>query len=71
MFNAPTTTAATLLVQAAKTSFVISITPSASNLDSFTQQQINALSNSNAIKYTITNTNAKVLTPPTGSYCIS
>jgi hypothetical protein len=63
MFNAPTiaTTAG-----AAKTSFVISITPSASNLVSFTQQQINGLTQSNTIKYTITDTNAKVLTAPTG-----
>jgi hypothetical protein len=63
MFNAPTiaTTAA-----AAKTSFVLSITPSAANLDSFTQQQINGLTHSNAIKYTITDTNAKVLTAPNG-----
>ena len=65
MFNAPTTTAATAAA-AAKTNFVISITPGAANLDSFTQQQVNALTNSKAVKYTITDTNAKVLTPPTG-----
>jgi hypothetical protein len=41
MFNAATVTAAT--PDTAKTSFVISITPSASNLDSFTQQQLNTL----------------------------
>jgi hypothetical protein len=64
MFSAPTTI--TTSTPATKTSFVISITPSASNLDSFTQQQINALTQSKAIKYTITNTNAKVLTAPTG-----
>jgi hypothetical protein len=68
MFSAPTAiaTATTPGAAATKTSFVISVTPSASNLDSFTQQQINALTNSKAIKYTITDTNAKVLTPPTG-----
>jgi PsbP-like protein len=62
MFNAPTAATTT----AAKTNFVISITPSASNLDSFTQQQINGLTQSNAVKYTITDTDAKVLTPPNG-----
>jgi hypothetical protein len=45
---------------------MISITPGATNLDSFMQQQINTLTNSQAIKYTITDTNAKVLTPPLG-----
>jgi PsbP-like protein len=64
MFNAPTI--ATTTLNTAKTSFVISITPSASNLDSFTQQQIDGLTQSNAVKYTITDTNAKVLTPPNG-----
>jgi PsbP-like protein len=64
MFNAPTTIATT--AGAAKTSFVISITPSAANLDSFTQQQINGLTQSNTVKYTITDSNAKLLTPPNG-----
>jgi hypothetical protein len=63
MFNAPITAATTT---AAKTSFVISITPSASNLDSFTEQQINGLTQSNTVKYTITDSNAKLLTPPNG-----
>ena len=45
---------------------MINITPSAANLDSYTQQQVNALRQSPAVKYTITNTNAKELTPPTG-----
>ena len=64
MFNAPiVATAAT--PDTAKTSFVISITPAAANLDSFTLQQINALTQSKAAKYTITSTDAKVLTPPT------
>jgi PsbP-like protein len=64
MFNAPiaTTTAATA---GAKTNFVISITPGATNLDSFTLQQINGLIQSKAVKYAITDTNAKILTPPT------
>jgi hypothetical protein len=69
IFNAPTTTTSTPNTDssAAKTSFVINITPStAANLDSYTQQQINALRQSPAVKYTITNTNAKELTPPTG-----
>lgn len=60
MFNAPITTAATT---GAKTNFVISTTPGAADLDSFTQQQISSLSQSNAVKYTLTDTNAKVLTP--------
>lgn len=34
--------------------------------DSYTQQQISALTNSSVIKYSITDTNAKVLTPPAG-----
>ncbi|MGB7954601.1 MAG: hypothetical protein WCF23_11530, partial [Candidatus Nitrosopolaris sp.] len=70
IFNAPTTiTTATGNAgpaAAAKNSFVISITPSASNLDNFTQQRINALTHSNGVKYNITNATAKVLTPPTG-----
>ena len=68
MFSAPTLATATTTPAstAAKTSFVISITPSASSLDSFTQQQLNTLTQSKAIKYTITDTNAKVLTPPNG-----
>jgi hypothetical protein len=67
MFNAPITAATTTTTTAgAKTNFVISTTPGAADLDSFTQQQINALTQSKAIKYTITDTNAKVLTPPTG-----
>jgi hypothetical protein len=66
MFNAPTIVTTTPNIGAAKTGFVINITPSASNLDNYTQQQINGLTHSNAVKYTITNTNAKELTPPTG-----
>lgn len=66
MFNAPTIVTTTPNTGAAKTGFVINITPSASNLDNYTQQQINGLTHSNAVKYTITNTNAKELTPPTG-----
>jgi hypothetical protein len=70
IFNTPTTiTTATGNAgpaAAAKNSFVISVTPSASNLDNFTHQRINALTQSNGVKYNITNTNAKVLTPPTG-----
>jgi hypothetical protein len=67
MFSAPTTVATgTTPNTAAKTSFVISITPSAASLDSFAQQQLNTLTQSKAIKYTITSTDAKVLTPPTG-----
>jgi hypothetical protein len=66
MFNAPFTTTATPDTGAAKTSFMISITPSAANLDSFTSQQIFGLTHSNTIKYTITNPDAKVLTAPTG-----
>jgi hypothetical protein len=67
MFNAPITTAATSTTAAgAKTNFVISTTPGAADLDSFVQQQINALTQSNTVKYTITDSNAKVLTPPTG-----
>ena len=70
IFNTPTTittaTGNTGLAAAAKNSFVISITPSASNLDNFTQQRLNALTHSNGVKYSITNTTAKVLTPPTG-----
>jgi hypothetical protein len=50
----------------AKTNFVISITPGATNLDSFTLQQINGLIQSKAVKYAITDTNAKILTLPTG-----
>jgi hypothetical protein len=45
---------------------VINVTPSTSNLNDYAQQQINALRQSPAVKYTITSTNAKVLTPPTG-----
>jgi len=70
IFNTPTTITTTIgnagPAAAAKNSFVISITPSVSNLDNFTQQRIIALTHSNGVKYTITNTNAKVLTPPTG-----
>jgi hypothetical protein len=68
IFNAPTTTTSTPNTDssAAKTSFVINITPSTANLDSYTQQQMDGLTRSNAVKYTITNTNAKELTPPTG-----
>ena len=63
MFNAPVADAATA---GTKTNFVISITPRATNVDSFTLQQINGLIQSKAVKYTITDTNAKILTPPTG-----
>jgi len=66
MFSVPSIAAAGT-TPTTKTSFVVSITPSASSLDSFTQQQINQLTNSKAIKYTITSTDAKVLTPPTGT----
>jgi len=68
MFSAPiaaTSTTTTTGNTGARTSFMISITPSAANLD-YTQQQINGLTHSNAIKYTITDANAKVLTPPKG-----
>jgi hypothetical protein len=54
---------------AAKTTLMINInqlTPSSATPDGYTQQQINALTNSSVIKYTITDTNAKALTPPTG-----
>ena len=63
MFNAPVADAATA---GTKTNFVISITPRATSVDSFTLQQINGLIQSKAVKYTITDTNAKILTPPTG-----
>jgi hypothetical protein len=70
MYNSPTIaatcTTTTPNTGAAKTNFVISITPSAANLDSYTQQQISGLTNSKAIKYTITDSNAKVLIPPNG-----
>jgi hypothetical protein len=67
LFNAPATTTSTPSTAATpKTSFVINITPSATNLDGYTQQQINALTQSPAVKYTITNPNAKELTPPNG-----
>jgi hypothetical protein len=68
LFTAPATITSTPSTTAAapKTSFVINIIPSAANLDGYTQQQINALTQSQAVKYTITNTNAKELTPPTG-----
>jgi hypothetical protein len=65
MFSAPVASA-TGTPNTAKTSFVISITPGASSLDSFTQQQLSTLTQSQAIKYTITDPNAKLLTPPTG-----
>jgi hypothetical protein len=54
MFNAPITSATTKAT--AKTNFVISITRGAANLDSYTQQQINGLTHSKAVKYTITDT---------------
>ena len=53
----------------AKTTLMINInqlTPSSATPDGYTQQQIIALTNSSVIKYTITDTNSKVLTPPTG-----
>ena len=63
MFNAPIA-ATTATTAGTKTNFVISITPRATNLDSFTLQQINGLIQSKAVKYAITDTNAKILTPP-------
>jgi hypothetical protein len=69
IFNAPLSTIASTAPNTAgatKTGFAISITPGAASLDSFTQQQINALTHSNAVRYTITDSNAKILTPPTG-----
>jgi hypothetical protein len=65
IFNAPINGSTT----AAKTSLMINInqlTPASATPDSYTQQQINALTNSSVIKYTITDTNSKVLTPPSG-----
>jgi hypothetical protein len=73
MFNAPTTdsTAAASGAPGAapKTSFMIMINklnPPTLTLDSYTQQQIDGLTHSNTVKYTITDTNAKVLRPPNG-----
>jgi hypothetical protein len=63
IFNAPindTTAKTTLMIN------INQLTPSSATPDGYTQQQINALTNSSVIKYTITNTNSKVLTPPTG-----
>jgi hypothetical protein len=66
IFNAPIngTTAATT-----RTTLMINVnqlTPSSATPDAYTQQQINALTNSSVIKYAITDTNSKVLTPPAG-----
>jgi hypothetical protein len=66
MFNAPSAATTTPGGAATKTNFVISITPGASNLDSFAHQQVNKLAQSTAVKYTITDTNSKILTPPNG-----
>ncbi len=63
IFNAPindTTARTTLMVN------INQLTPSSATADGYTQQQINALTNSSVIKYTITDTNSKVLTPRTG-----
>jgi len=63
IFNAPTNDSS------AKTTFMVNInelTPSSATPDGYTQQQINALTNSSVIKYSITDTNSKVLTPPAG-----
>jgi hypothetical protein len=64
IFNAP------INDTTAKTTLMINInnplTPASATPDAYTQQQINALTNSSVIKYTITNTNSKVLTPPAG-----
>jgi hypothetical protein len=66
IFNAPINGSST----AARTTLMINInnplTPASATPDSYTQQQINALTNSSVIKYTITDTNSKVLTPPAG-----
>lgn len=64
IFNAPindTTTKTTLMININNP-----LTPASATPDAYTQQQINALTNSSVIKYTITDTNSKVLTPPTG-----
>ncbi len=67
IFNTPingstaTTTKTTLMVNINN-----QLTPSSATPDSYTQQQINALTNSSVIKYTITDTNSKVLAPPAG-----
>jgi hypothetical protein len=39
------------------------LTPSSATPDGYTQQQIDALTNLSVIRYTITDTNSKVLTP--------
>ncbi len=65
IFNAPINGTTT-----AKTTLMINInnqlTPSSATPDAYTKQQIDALTNSSVIKYTITDTNSKVLTPPAG-----
>ncbi len=71
IFKAPVTIAANTAqpntgADTPKTIFMISMTPGAANLNSFAQQQINALAHSSTINYTITNMNTKVLTPPSG-----
>jgi hypothetical protein len=66
MFNAPI---ADSTAGAAKTSFMIMINKLNSptpTLDDYTQQQIDGLTHSKTVKYTITDTNAKALTPPNG-----
>ncbi len=64
IFNAPINDTTT-----AKTTLMVNInnqlTPSSATPDGYTQQ-INALTKSSVIKYIITDTNSKVLTPPTG-----
>jgi hypothetical protein len=64
IFNAPTNDSS------AKTTFMVNInelTPSSATPDGYTEQQIKALTNSSVIKYSITDTNSKVLTPPAGT----
>ena len=64
IFNAPIN--GSTAAPTAKTSLMINInqlTHSAATPDAYAQQQINALTNSSVIKYTITDTNSKVLSP--------
>jgi hypothetical protein len=66
MFNAPIADSTAAM---AKTSFMIMINKLNSptlTLDAYTQQQIDGLTHSKTVKYIITDTNAKVLTPPNG-----
>jgi hypothetical protein len=67
IFNAPITADNTA---AAKTTLMISINTltnsKTATLDGFAQEQNYALTHSNTIKYTITDRNAKALTPPSG-----